>query len=106
MKRRRASLRLSQRAAADLAGISPTTWGLFEKHHKPIADLTRAGICRALRWTPDSIDRILAGLDPVADDDAPEPPTIASLADAIERLTDALGAIRGRVAALERPPPG
>lgn len=62
-----AELRLSP---ADLSRAS----GLSEKHVRRLLsddaeaeprDQTKWALCDALQWAPDSIDRILAGLDPV-----------------------------------------
>jgi hypothetical protein len=65
VKQRRLARGLSQRQAARLAGdISPTTWLSLEKHQQPVSALTAAGICRALAWTPDSIQAILDGREP------------------------------------------
>lgn len=72
VKRRRVERGLSQRAAAQAAGLSPTTWGSLELHHQRLEPLSRPKIARALGWTPDSLDRILAGGEP--EDDGSGPP--------------------------------
>ena len=67
-----AELRLG---VVDLARAS----GLSEKHVRTLLndgpsavprDQTRWALCDALRWTPDSIDRILDGFEPVDVDDS------------------------------------
>ena len=66
VKQRRLVRDLSQRAAAAAAGVSATTWQSLELHEKPVNDLTKAGIARALHWPIDAIDRIMDGEDPGA----------------------------------------
>lgn len=105
MKRRRTTLGISQRAAADRAGVSPTTWASLELHRNPVNDITAVGICRALRWTTNSIERILAGLDPLEDNDASPPATLESLAESVAMLRTALVNLTERVEALEPPQP-
>lgn len=75
VKRRRLERGLSQRGAADAAGVSPTTWQSLELHHKSVGDLTKAGIARALGWPIDAIDRLLDGEDPADFEAAPQAPT-------------------------------
>lgn len=86
VKRRRTDLGLSQRAAALRAGLSPTTWGQLETHAQKIDDLTKPKVARALNWTTDSIDRLLAGEEPTVDPDAKEPATIEEVDDRLSRL--------------------
>lgn len=95
VKRRRTALGLSQRRAADRAGLSPTTWGSLEKHHQRIDDLSRPRFCRALGWTADSIDRILQGEEPEIDDQAALEPI--SMEDQIIELRAQLGELRAMV---------
>ncbi len=64
VRKRRAELGLSQRKAAERADISPTTWGTLETHGQQVAASTAAAMSRALRWTPDSIERLAAGEEP------------------------------------------
>lgn len=71
VKRRRTDLGITQRHASLLAGVSPTTWGSLEKHHQPVSELTAAAMCRALRWTTDSIARMLNGGEPEENGDGP-----------------------------------
>lgn len=65
--------------------------------------LSQASICKALGWTIDSIDRVLAGLDPLEDEHARRTPTMEDLAVSLERVTAAVENLADRVAALERP---
>lgn len=97
VKHRRTTLGLSQRRAADRGGLSPTTWGSLEKHHQRIDDLSRPRFCRALGWTPDSIDRILRGKEPQLDEDAPEP---VSIEEQITEIRDQLAELRALVSSL------
>jgi transcriptional regulator with XRE-family HTH domain len=52
------------RAAAAKAGVSPTAWSDLEAGKHPPSLTTQRGVCQALGWTPDSIDRILVGGEP------------------------------------------
>lgn len=66
-------------------------------------------MCQALQWTGDSIDRILAGLDPVEEDGAApmvtQAMTLGEIARVVDRLTAAVVDLTARVAELERPQP-
>jgi transcriptional regulator with XRE-family HTH domain len=62
VRERREALRISQGAA----GLSASTWRKVEKAvDPPYRRSTLLAIAGALRWAPESIDRILAGGDPV-----------------------------------------
>lgn len=71
---RREQLGLSRRAAAKRAGFSEATWRAIEAGEKRVApDMvvpasfsakSRVGVCRALMWTDDSVDRLLRGEAP------------------------------------------
>lgn len=66
VRSRRLALRLTQKEAAQRAGISEPTWGLLEGGHQSgYKPLTVVGVCRALQWSPDSIERMLSGAEPV-----------------------------------------
>lgn len=75
IENRRIHLGYSKRAAARLAGVSEITWRQLESGARQIAPgqhvepspgkLTKALVCGALQWSPDSIDRLLAGQEPV-----------------------------------------
>lgn len=58
---RRRELRLSVRAAAQLAGIDRATWSSAEAATRRTAEYHYAGIENALQWAPGSIDAILSG---------------------------------------------
>lgn len=112
MKHRRVELGISQRRAADLAGVSPTTWGSLETHAQPVSDLTAAGMSTALRWTPDSIASILAGGDATEATPTDRPLTftqrnaddvydrITALEDAVTEVKQAMGELRAEVEAV------
>lgn len=70
---RRASLRWTQQQAAERAGISLANWGVVEAAGRTsYRPSTLRGICIALRWSTDSIDRILRGEEPIeVPDDVP-----------------------------------
>ena len=64
-------------------------------------------VCRVLKWTPDSIDRLLAGGPPVEIEVALEPDLVAALQEqvdqltrTVERLQDELTALRAEVSDL------
>jgi transcriptional regulator with XRE-family HTH domain len=63
---RRVDLRISQERAAALAGTSRETWGKLEsgRQHGYRPD-TLIGVCRVLRWAPESISLILDGREPI-----------------------------------------
>lgn len=66
IRRRREALGLTQREAADIAGISPDRWRVFENAEEaqnPRAPTAR-GIAEALEWKPDALRRIADGADP------------------------------------------
>lgn len=73
MQARRRELRLSARAAAQLAGIDRNTWSSAEAASRRTAEYHYAGIERALQWAPGSVDAILAGGDPTELDAQPLP---------------------------------
>jgi transcriptional regulator with XRE-family HTH domain len=74
IRRRREQLRLSVRGVARVAGISEGLWRQVESGRRVLAEdvirtvspkpATRAAIAVALGWTPDSIDRLIAGGEP------------------------------------------
>lgn len=97
---RRKFLRLSVREAAQRGGISHTTWYDVEKG-RPTTDDTRIGVCRALDWTDDSFDRLLAGEDPVEQDRSstrqPEAAPWDQLLEGQRRITEMLEALADRL---------
>lgn len=105
-------------------GVSPATWGKIENAKETsYKRRTLVAICRVLRWTPDSIDRLLRGeepmlLDPVDEVErlnanlnrATQPMTNEELAEQLEALADFVHEIaerqddlRRRVMELEHP---
>lgn len=107
IQQRRLSLwdgEVTQVEAAKRAGVSDTTWNQLENHRGPLpSPRTRRAVCRVLEWTPDSVDRILRGEDPVAIATGPaatrDRPTLDGLAHRVSwlereavRLADAIGA--------------
>jgi transcriptional regulator with XRE-family HTH domain len=66
VKARRVALRLSQQDASAAGDLSLATWSNLERGRLgSLAHDTVIGVCRALGWSPDSIDRLLRGEDPV-----------------------------------------
>jgi len=62
---RRRELGLSVAAAAARGGVDEATWERVEAAARPGYRRHREeGVCRALGWTPGSIERILAGGEP------------------------------------------
>jgi DNA-binding XRE family transcriptional regulator len=100
VKRRRLELDLSQRAAAIAADTSPTTWGNLEKHSQRVDPLSRTKICRALGWTLDSIDRILAGGDPEVAEGFTPLPSVDEMASRLMTLEAGLAGLRADVQSL------
>jgi DNA-binding XRE family transcriptional regulator len=80
---RRAELKLSQRKAAELADISPTTWGVLETHATAVNQTTAAAMSRALGWSASSIVDIAQGGRPTVE--APPTDTFAARASAALR---------------------
>lgn len=64
IRKRRIELGLSQRTAADRAGIARNTWIAAEDGARRVYDENYAKIERALQWLPGSIGLILEGGDP------------------------------------------
>jgi transcriptional regulator with XRE-family HTH domain len=88
---RRESLGLKVR---DLAEPSASTWSILENGHKTtyLASKMRA-VCRSLRWTEDSVERLLEGLEPVE----AEPSVAVELAEVLARFE----AIESRLSRIE-----
>lgn len=86
VRARRVELGLTQQEAAARADVGSSTWLLLERgRQQSFRSLTLAAVARALRWTPDSIDRILRGEDPVP---LAEPPGgLAAKADLPDKLS-------------------
>lgn len=93
IRARRIALGLTQGEAAASGGIAGTTWNTVEVGKSDGSDLVRAAIARALQWTPDSIDRLERGEDPVETtapgkaDDAADPATLAAYQKLAEKVS-------------------
>jgi transcriptional regulator with XRE-family HTH domain len=61
---RREELKLSMRAAARSAGISPTAWSDLERGKHPPTPDTQRRVARALRWTIDWFNELSYGRAP------------------------------------------
>jgi transcriptional regulator with XRE-family HTH domain len=106
---RMAELRLS---VVDLARAS----GLSEKHVRTLLndgpeqalprDQTRWALCDALRWTPDSIDRILDGEEPLESDESGEISRLdqldGRLSETQERVSRNVEALRNQDREMEK----
>src|SRR5579859_6950920 len=64
MEERRMELGLTWEQVADAAGIRYETLRAVRNRDGSIRPLTRRAIATALRWSPGSVDLILAGADP------------------------------------------
>jgi len=93
---RRLELGLTAHQAVERAGpgLSVTVLSLLENARQTSYSVrTIAALCRALDWTPDSIERIIDGRPPItADDTSPDEPTIEDRIAAIEAELEALKA--------------
>lgn len=102
VRARRKQLRMTQAQLGAESGTSePTVRHLEAQVRQTFSDDTLIAISKALGWSPDSIDRVLAGNEPVVD---------AGLAGGYERERDedirellaTVAALERRVAELER----
>jgi transcriptional regulator with XRE-family HTH domain len=88
VRARRKQLGLKQAEAAALADMAPSTWASVEQGRQPSPAIdTRRGICRALGWTPDSIDRVLRG-EPTQLADVPNVPNPRGIRTLDQRFED------------------
>lgn len=103
VRERRDAIPLTVREAAAIAGVSDTTWGNVESG-KPSNRRTRLGVCRALGWSDDSFDRLLAGEDPAeAAEAADQSPAVSDdLRTAVRELTEAVRELRADLRAGRR----
>lgn len=66
MQRRLDELGISQADAAAKGRTSPASWGLMQNAKQAsYMRSTVLAVCRGLGWTPDSIDRLLNGEEPI-----------------------------------------
>lgn len=98
VRARRAALGLTQQEAAASANVSEATWNLIENARGgPYKPRSLRGICSALRWTSNSIDRLLHDKD-VEEIDSSDTPSdderIEQLEERIAHLERALGKLR------------
>jgi hypothetical protein len=92
---RRPQLYSTIAAAAEASnGASASVWGHIENHTQKngtMAEQSIRAICETLRWTPDSIERILAGGEPIEMDPETTPDAYAGLAARVARIEAQLG---------------
>lgn len=95
---RREALGLTQNAG----GVSPATWRKMETGKAPpYRSSSVAAVCRVLRWTPDSFDRVLRGGEPV--ELSPPPgatPEQSDMERRIASLEAELGSVKDAMSAL------
>ena len=93
---RRERLGLSQREAAETAGISPTTWRSVELGHGDTTQTrTLSAMARALRWPTIVMDSLIARAHSGDLPDAEERATLVDRPDAPERHMAAPAALSG-----------
>jgi hypothetical protein len=96
VKERREALRISQGAA----GISASTWRKVEHAvEPPYRRATLLTIAAALGWTPDSIDRLLDGKDPLELDGTRHGPAPSnrSVEERLDQLEAEIVSLRDRL---------
>jgi hypothetical protein len=71
MEDRRLELGLTWKEVADAGELSYEVIRAVRNGSSTIRQLTKRGITKALLWTPDSVDRILDGRDPMASPGSP-----------------------------------
>ena len=102
VRSRRLALRLSQAQLAAEAGITERTVRLIE--HADDADRTMStmrGVAQALGWTPESLDLILAGQEPV-EASAPKPVDDPVVMQMIRELQDRLAVVEAQLGIRQR----
>lgn len=96
VRERREALRLSQGAA----GISASTWRKVEHASEPpYRRSTLLAIAQVLRWTPESIDLVLGGGEPVEATPHDVAPTSSSVEDRLDALEAQVRRLRRQLAA-------
>jgi len=102
---RRRALGMSQLELAQAAGISEAMLRVIERARRTnVRPATLGAVARALGWTRDSVDRVLAGGDPVLDEDRDR--SVAELkrqdAELQARLDEVERDLRARLDEIER----
>jgi transcriptional regulator with XRE-family HTH domain len=102
---RRRALGMSQLELAQAAGISEAMLRVIERARRTnVRPVTLGAVARALGWTRDSVDRVLAGGDPVLDEDRDR--SVAELkrqvAELQARLDEVERDLRARLDEVER----
>jgi len=123
VEQRRKELGYSANKAAALTddAVSPSLWRQVERGERHVdgkvaapnpAPRRRAAMCKALGWTPDSIDRLLAGQEPQIQPDTSQVPPVSApaaqtdsttetLSRLVERLYSEVSTLRSELAALQ-----
>lgn len=105
---RRRQLRLTQRQAAEQAGVSEPTWGVVENAKaENYADMTLSGIDLALGWCPGSARTVLEdpGHEPLLASSRPaenDTGLLEEVAELLQRVQDTLESRRDRWDRLSR----
>jgi len=88
---------LAERTGLSLPGLAPVRKGYRRNYRAQL----RWALCAALRWTPDSVDRLLRG-EPAVELDAEEPEATPPAGDADVRASvdEALAAMGASIASL------
>lgn len=97
--KRREALGLTAAQVVERGGdLSTSLLSLIENHHQDVYLARKlAAVCRALGWTPDSIERILAGDEPV-EATASDKPARQSVDERLRTLERRLGITQADVA--------
>lgn len=105
---RRAALNLTQDEAIAISGGKPSSavWSIIENAKQSrFKPRTLHGICAALDWEPDQIDRILRGEQPPtrqADVDDPQAGLPAQVAELLAEVTRLAGQVKAQGVEIER----
>jgi hypothetical protein len=77
-------------------GLTPLLRGERRKYQERLT----LPICRVLKWTPDSIERLLAGDEPIELDPVTPPGELSALRDQVGELTALVADLAATVASL------
>ena len=104
IEKRRIALAWKKKRLYDETGTSESTYRKMRSGVQVAREDKRRRIATALGWTPDSIDRILAGEEPVEvsqqQPDGDVPRQVAQLAEAHQETAETLAVLLGRFVAL------